>query len=126
MSKIVILKSGIKTTLDVNQVKKFSQQSDKIIIELQSGEIIVLSSGEIFSIEIFENNISQFKVSSNDLDDLSQLESYFSSQDSSLWFENKAIVYGGAALVAVGAVAATSSGGSSSLGDITAPSNLTQ
>lgn len=81
MSKeILILKDGIKTTLNASQVKKIVQQSDEIIVQLMNGEQIILSKTEKFSLEILENNESQMQLDSSNLENLSELEAFLEQE----------------------------------------------
>ncbi|ESK47112.1 hypothetical protein P253_02669, partial [Acinetobacter indicus CIP 110367] len=127
MSKqILILKDGIKTTLEASQVENIVQQSEQIVVKLKNGEQIILSKNEKFSIDVLENNESILRLDSSNLESLSELEKFL-AQESNFWFDNKFITYGGGGILTAGVVAAASSGGGGSTsGDITPPTILTQ
>uniref|UniRef100_UPI00211E78F0 Ig-like domain-containing protein n=1 Tax=Acinetobacter sp. YH12236 TaxID=2601163 RepID=UPI00211E78F0 len=127
MSKqILILKDGIKTTLEASQVENIVQQSEQIVVKLKNGEQIILSKTENFSIEILENNESIMRLDSSNLENLSELEKFL-AQESNFWFDNKFITYGGGGLLTAGVAAvASSGGGNSTSGDVTPPTILTQ
>ncbi|WP_160255774.1 Ig-like domain-containing protein [Acinetobacter indicus] len=127
MSKqILILKDGIKTTLEASQVENIVQQSEQIVVKLKNGEQIILSKNEKFSIDVLENNESILRLDSSNLESLSELEKFL-AQESNFWFDNKFITYGGGGLLTAGVAAvASSGGGGSTSGDITPPTILTQ
>gem|GEM_PF-5699565 len=125
MSKqILILKNGIKITLEANQIEKIVQQSEQIVVMLKNGEQIILSKNENFSIDVLDNNESILQLNSSNLNRLSELEKLL-AQESNFWFDNKVIQYGGGLLTAGGVAVASSSGGSTS-GDRTPPTTLIQ
>lgn len=75
MSKqILILKNGIKITLEANQIEKIVQQSEQIVVMLKNGEQIILSKNENFSIDVLDNNESILQLNSSNLNRLSELE----------------------------------------------------
>jgi hypothetical protein len=90
--QIVVKKNGDNTNIDLTNLKSITKQNGKIIIKFKNGHEIVLDAQDGYTIEIVNNNISEFIFNKeSSIEDLQKFEQMITS-DSTLSIHKELLV----------------------------------